>query len=72
MRLGLGLLMLAAVGVLASIPALAAGVCSTGEYKSCVRCCQTHPTISNRPLCTQQCGDFKVVKQRRSENSSRN
>jgi hypothetical protein len=40
--------------------ALAAGVCSTGNYNSCVTCCKNNSTITNRPLCTSQCEDYKT------------
>ena len=38
--------------------ASAKGVCSTGAYKTCVSCCKTHPAVTNRELCTCQCGDY--------------
>lgn len=39
-------------------PAWAAGVCSTGNYKTCVACCKSNPTITNRDLCSSQCEGY--------------
>jgi len=50
-----------ATGFIISIGAAQArGVCSTGAYKTCVACCKSNPTITNRELCTYQCGEYKI------------
>jgi hypothetical protein len=50
----------AALALLAlSAPSYGAGVCSTGQYNSCVTCCQLNPTITNRSLCKSQCEGYK-------------
>jgi hypothetical protein len=41
-----------------SSPALARGVCSTGEYKSCSACCKSNPKVLDTGSCVQQCGDY--------------
>jgi len=46
------------VGTVASVMiANARGVCSTGDSKSCRACCASHPAVTNRELCTYQCGE---------------
>jgi hypothetical protein len=37
----------------------ARGICSTGRYKTCLTCCATDGTISDRDRCSRGCGDFK-------------
>ena len=50
---------LALLAISISAPASAAGVCSTGQYNSCVTCCQSNPSITNRSLCISQCEGYK-------------
>jgi hypothetical protein len=45
--------------------ASAKGICSTGAYKTCVSCCATHPAVTNRELCTYQCGDYKILERQK-------
>lgn len=56
------LIVVASMSLLAASASHARGVCSTGAYKTCVACCKTEPSITNRPLCTYQCGDYKFIK----------
>jgi hypothetical protein len=37
----------------------AVGVCSTGHYKTCLTCCATNPTITDRDRCSRGCSDFR-------------
>lgn len=37
----------------------AAGVCSTCAYKTCMACCATNGTITNRDGCSSGCSVFK-------------
>jgi hypothetical protein len=60
LTIALGILALGAASQLAQ----AAGVCSTGAYKSCVACCNSHPSITNRPLCRYQCGEYNIPRPR--------
>jgi predicted nucleic acid-binding Zn ribbon protein len=41
------------------------GICSTGAYNTCVVCCKTNMAITNRELCTYQCGDYKILERQR-------
>jgi hypothetical protein len=51
--------LLISFAMLALVSAADAGTCSTGEYKSCVRCCNTNPNIKNSPAqCAAQCRDY--------------
>ena len=54
-----------AVLVALSAPVSARGVCSTGAYKTCVSCCKSHPAVTNRELCTYQCGDYKILERQK-------
>ncbi len=39
--------------------AASAGTCSTGEYGSCARCCETNPNIKNSSSqCKAECKDY--------------
>ena len=50
-----------AIGIVVQTAAAhAGGVCSTGAFKTCVSCCKSHPTITNREICTYQCGEYKI------------
>jgi hypothetical protein len=37
----------------------AAGVCSTGKYDTCVTCCQSNASISDRGGCAAQCEGYR-------------
>jgi hypothetical protein len=42
----------------------AAGVCSTGKYDTCITCCQTNASITNRGGCAAQCEGYKKTASR--------
>jgi hypothetical protein len=61
-------ILLLVAGLLAlSLPVYAKGVCSTGAYRTCVACCKSHPQVSNRELCTYQCGDYKILERQQKK-----
>jgi hypothetical protein len=51
--------LLIALSFLLVASAQAAGVCSTGSYKTCMTCCATNGTITNRDACSSGCSVFK-------------
>ena len=60
---------LLAIGVFIALIEIAnaKGVCSTGAYNTCVACCKTHPTVTNRELCVYQCGDYKILERQKQQ-----